>query len=191
MTFGGFSIGGSLKQQLLVIAMIVGGFGYVFYSYYITPVRAQAQSQQNRIRRLHKDVRQGKEIEKRMPSFKQGIVDQRKKLANFRRTLPSEKETPELMRHIQGMAAQNQLQIRSFKSQETIKRDFYVDWPINIWVEGSYHNLATFFQSIGELTRLVNISNLAIRAVEGGTNRERTITATCTATTYVFLEEGP
>ena len=95
------------------------------------------------------------------------------------------------MRHIQNMAATNQLQIRSFKSQETIKRDFYVDWPINIWVEGSYQNLATFFQSVGELTRLVNISNLVIRAVEGGTNRERTITATCTATTFVFLEEGP
>ena len=191
MAFGGFSLGGSLKQQLLVIAMIVGGFSYVFFAYYITPLRAQVQTQQNRIRRLRQDVQKGKKIEQRMPSFKQGIQDQRKHLANFRRTLPSEKETPELMRRIQNLAVRNRLQIRSFKSKKTIKRDFYVDWPINIWVEGSYHNLATFFQSIGELTRLVNISDLAIRAVEGGTNRQRTITATCTATTFVFLEEGP
>ncbi len=191
MAFGGFSLGGSLKQQLLVFALLVGGSGYVFYAYYITPLRAQVQGQQNRIRRLRQDVQKGKQLEQRIPSLKKGIANQRKRLANFRRTLPSEKETPELMRHIQNMAAANQLQIRSFKSQETIKRDFYVDWPINIWVEGSYHNLATFFQSVGELTRLVNISNLVIRAVEGGTNRERTITATCTATTFVFLEEGP
>lgn len=191
MNFGGINIGGNLRQQALLLVIILGGGSYLFYSYYISPLQLQIQSQQNRIRKLRQEVRQGQEIEKRIPEFQAQIKAQRQQLANFRSTLPSEKETPELMRQIQKMARVNQLDIRSFKSQETVKRDFYVDWPINIWVEGNYHNLATFFQSVGELARLVNISDLAIHAVEGGTNRDRTITATCTATTFVYSEEGP
>jgi type IV pilus assembly protein PilO len=191
MALGGLSFSGGLKQQLLVAALALGGGSYVFYSYYIAPIQIQIQGQENRIQKLRQEVQEGQEIESRLPVFREKIAEQRKHLANFRRTLPSEKETPELMRRMQQMAADNKLQIRSFKSQETVKRDFYVDWPIDIWVEGSYHNLATFFQSIGELARLVNITDLSIRSVEGGTNRERTITATCTATTFVFLEEGP
>lgn len=191
MNIGGLNLGGNLRQQALLLALIIGGGGYFFYSYYIAPLRIQIQTQENRMRKLRQEVQQGLEIEKRLPEYKSHIAEQRQLLANFRNTLPSEKETPELMRQIQKMARDNQLDIRSFKSQGTIKRDFYVDWPINIWVEGNYHNLATFFQSVGELARLVNISDLAIRAVEGGTNRERTITATCTATTFVYSEEGP
>ena len=75
MAFGGFSLGGSLKQQFLVIALLVGGSGYVFYAYYITPLRAQVQGQQNRIRRLRQDVQKGKQLEQRIPSLKKGIAN--------------------------------------------------------------------------------------------------------------------
>ena len=39
-------------------------------------------------------------------------------------------------------------------------RTFYQEWPINVDVEGTYHNLGLFFDRVGRLSRLVNVGNL-------------------------------
>ena len=57
-------------------------------------------------------------------------------------------------------------------------------------LQGSYHNLGRFFDRISTMTRLMSVSDLAIKAVPKTTgDGGGTITATCIATTFVFKKD--
>jgi Tfp pilus assembly protein PilO len=56
-------------------------------------------------------------------------------------------------------------------------------------LQGSYHNLGRFFDRISTMTRLMSVSDLAIKAVPKAMGDGGTITATCIATTFVFKKD--
>ena len=66
---------------------------------------------------------------------------------------------------------------------------FYSDWPILMQVEGSYNALGHFFEKVSAATRIINVPNISIKGIDGSTDFNRTLTATCTATTFVFRED--
>jgi Tfp pilus assembly protein PilO len=47
-----------------------------------------------------------------------------------------------------------------------------------------------FFDRISKFSRIINVSNIAIKAKTGG-DAGSTISAECTATTFVLLEQKP
>jgi type IV pilus assembly protein PilO len=94
------------------------------------------------------------------------------------------------MRKVQALAAQSNLVIRTFSPAATVNKEFYQEWPINMAVDGNYHNLGFFFDRVSRLSRLVNIGNLKITA---GSNQtpSKTMAASCVATTFVYQETPP
>jgi Tfp pilus assembly protein PilO len=56
-------------------------------------------------------------------------------------------------------------------------------------LEGNYNNLGLFFQKVATFQRIINVDDIEIRALPAGGGN--TISATCTATTFVFVEEQP
>ncbi len=191
MALSGFSLSDvPVRQQLLLFALILIGGGYFFYSWYVQPRRAEVQRQQQNIETLQTQVQQAQLVQARLPQFQKEVEQQRRELQQFRTTLPDEKETPQLMRRIQNLAVANNLNIKTFTPQQVNRKDFYADWPIQIALEGSFHNLGEFFERVGQLDRLVNVNDLTIRALEDAPARGPTIAATCTATTFVFMDEG-
>src|SRR5688572_33377873 len=86
------------------------------------------------------------------------------------------------------MAAASNLKILRFTPQPVMPRTFYSDWPILIEVRGNYHALGQFFEKIGQYTRIINVDHIAIKGVEGEESVPWTLTALCTASTFVFQE---
>ncbi|MGH9340704.1 MAG: type 4a pilus biogenesis protein PilO [Acidobacteriota bacterium] len=176
------------RTQLVILTLIVGAFCYLFYSRYIQPLKSEVDALQTRIEALTVEVQRGQIVEARLPDFKQQVRQQEEKLARLRQILPEEKETAEIVRRIQELAVQSNLRIRSFTPQKTIRKDFYEDWPILIALEGNYDSLGTFFESVGQFTRIINVEGINIKSVEGKSSADRTLSAICTATTFVFVE---
>jgi type IV pilus assembly protein PilO len=94
------------------------------------------------------------------------------------------------MRKVQALAAQSSLLIKTFTPLAVVNKDFYQEWPINVAVQGTYHNLALFFDRIGRLSRLVNVGNLKIASLPTQ-SVSTTISATCVATTFVYVDTPP
>ena len=176
------------RTQLLLFTLLIFGFGFVFYYFYIQPVYSEVQALQAEIDALQVEVQKGQIVLTRLPEFKETIRRQEEKLASLRQILPEEKETAEIIRKIQELAVESNLRIKSFTPQKTVRNDFYDDWPILIAIEGNYDNLGVFFERVGQFTRIINVDNISITTLEKNTARNRTIGATCTATTFVFLE---
>jgi type IV pilus assembly protein PilO len=102
--------------------------------------------------------------------------------------LPEEKDAADLLRQMQTVATQSDLTIKSFKPAPVVAKELHAEWPINLQLDGTYHNLALFFDRVGKFTRIVNISSIDLRG-KAKQDPSSTITADCVATTFVLLEK--
>jgi len=89
---------------------------------------------------------------------------------------------------MQTVAAQSSMTIKGFKPSPTVTKQLHAEWPIALELEGTYHNLAIFFDRVGKFTRIVNISGLDVKGKDKP-DPNTTITATCVATTFVLLDK--
>ena len=63
----------------------------------------------------------------------------------------------------------------------------YVEWPIGLKLEGTYHDLGGFLERVSKFPRIINVTGLKVKAIEKPTNGA-TITAEAIATTFVLVE---
>ncbi|HEY4565590.1 MAG TPA: type 4a pilus biogenesis protein PilO, partial [Thermoanaerobaculia bacterium] len=115
------------------------------------------------------------------------------------RILPARRNTPDLMRRIRSLAEQGDFTLRAFTPGVLTDKEFYSEWPIKVNLDGSYHNLALFFDRISRFSRIINIENLEVKALPQGKPNPKapdaanphTINAQFTAKTFVYKEPEP
>jgi len=177
----------SLAGQLgvsLFLALIIGG---LFWWQYLSPAMEEEKQKTARLENLQREIRALEVTANKLAEFQREVALLEAKLETLKRILPPEKETPDLMRKVQSLASQSSLLIKTFTPGQTVNKEFYQEWPINMSVEGNYHNLGIFFDRVGRLSRLVNIGNIRI-ASRGDQTVSNTITANCVATTFVYVD---
>jgi type IV pilus assembly protein PilO len=177
------------RTQLGLLTVLVAGLCYVFYSYSIQPLKTEVDALGGQLSDLRNEVQKGQIVYSRLPEFKKQVREQEIRLATLRSILPERKQTAEIVSGLEQLARESRLRIKSFQPQGTVRKDFYEDWPILLSLEGNYDNLGTFFEKVSQFTRIINVENITIKKVQEPT-RTRTISATCTATTFVFIDLG-
>ncbi len=169
------------------VALAVGGCG-IFYYYYEMPVQAEMLVRQKQLVALKADISTGLTTAKKLPEFRSQVAELEGRLANLKAILPEEKDAADLLNRMQTVAAQSNMTIKGFRPSPTVTKQLHAEWPITLELEGTYHNLAIFFDRVGRFTRIVNISALDVRA-RGQADVNGSILATCVATTFVLLEK--
>src|SRR5476649_591787 len=175
---------GQVGAFVLLAIAGVGGFVY----YYEWPARAEFASRELQRDALKKDISMGVTTARKLPEFRSQVGELEARLNNLKAVLPEEKDAADLLRRMQTVATQSNLTIKSFKPAPTVTKQLHAEWPINLELDGTYHNLAIFFDRVSKFTRIVNISGLDVKGKdrsEGNT----TITASCVATTFVLLDK--
>src|SRR5213082_3322557 len=169
----------------VVLALVGCG---VFYYYYEMPVRADMTSREQQLTALKGDITKGLTTAKKLPEFRSQVSDLEGRLANLKAILPEAKDAADLLNRMQTVAAQSNMTIKGFKPAPTVTKQLHAEWPITLELEGTYHNLAIFFDRVGKFTRIINITGVDIKGRDRPTTVV-TITATCTATTFVLLDK--
>ena len=177
------------EQQQIMLAVLAAAALGAFWYYLIFPVSAQMETLDQSVNTLLAEVETAQAIAARRPQFEADVQELSGQLDELKKVLPDEKETAEIVRRVEQLAVESDLSIRSFTPQATVAYEFYEDWPIRMSLEGSYNNLGLFFQRVANFQRIINVDNIEIKALSN-TDPDRTITATCTATTFVLLEQG-
>ena len=168
------------------VALAAGGIGS-FHLYYEVPLRADIAARETQLASLRGDISKGQATARKVPEFRAEVDDLEKRLNGLRAVLPEEKDLAALLRRMQDDALQSSLTIRSIKPARTVNKQLHVEWSIELELEGTYHNLAAFFDRLGRFTRIVNIGNLEVKGKDKP-EPNATITARCVATTFVLLE---
>jgi type IV pilus assembly protein PilO len=169
------------------VVLAAAGCG-MFYYYYEQPARTDMTARQSQLAALRADISKGLTTAKKLPEFRQQVTDLESRLANLKAILPEEKDAADLLNRMQTVAAQSNMTIKGFKPAPTVTKTLHAEWPITLELDGTYHNLAIFFDRVGKFTRIVNISGLDVKGRDRPASNN-TISATCVATTFVLLEK--
>jgi len=169
------------------LVLAIAGVG-VFVWYYELPFHEDLDARQTQLTALRNDIAKGQATAKQLGQFRAEVDDLEGRLGSLRAVLPEEKDAADLLRRMQTVATQSNLTIKSFKPSPTVTKQLHAEWPIELQLEGTYHNLAIFFDRVGKFTRIVNITGLDVRGKEPH-DANTTIAAQCIATTFVLLDK--
>ena len=180
----------SKAQKLLIAVAILGALWgcFVWFLYMpqtekITKMRGDLDAAKTKLSRL-------KNVEKNLRAFKKKYRDTELKFKQALKLLPDKHEIPTLLSSISNLGAQSGLEFILFQPQKEVNRNFYAEIPLKIEVTGPYHNVATFFDKVSRLSRIVNIGDLKMTQAKAAKTKSDTVILKtgCTATTYKFIE---
>lgn len=104
--------------------------------------------------------------------------------------LPEQRATDDFLRELQMLASRHGLHLRRVQAQEMLRRQYYLEAPYKVLLDGSYNDLLQFYQDLDRMPRIVSASHLALNGVEAGTGGSyvyapgETLKAECVITTY-------
>ena len=171
---------------VVVAAIAYGGFHF----YWVSPAQDEMAQRQAELDKFRADINRALDTASQLPEFEDQVAELESRLESLRAVLPEQKDVADLLRRLQTLATQSSLTIRSFTPQPTETKELHAEWPIKLQLEGTYHNLGLFFDKISKFSRIISISSVDIRAKDPP-EPNTTITADCTATTFVMLESSP
>jgi type IV pilus assembly protein PilO len=177
---------GQLGVSVAIGALIFGGF----YWFWLSDAFKEEAKKKAQREALQKEIRALEVTANKLQEFQREVQLLEAKLDTLKRILPPERETPDLMRRVQALAAQSFLTVKKSTPANPVQKEFYQEVPINMDLTGTYHNLGLFFDRISRLSRLVNVKNLKVKAsTKQAVNS--TIDAASVVLTYVYQDAPP
>ena len=174
--------------QIGAFVLVSAGAVYGFWNFYVCEVHSDIQIRQARLSSLRADIAKGQATARQLPQFQSQVKELEYRLENLRQVLPEEKDVADTLRRIQSLATKSNLAIQRFQPGKVVQQKLYAEIPYKLEAEGTYHNLASFFDQISKFPRIINVGEISIKA-KTPPEANRTIVAECLATTFV-LQEG-
>jgi type IV pilus assembly protein PilO len=175
--------------QLGALALVCLGAVGSFYYFYAQNLYTDIATRETRLAGLRTDAARGQAIARRLPEFQAQVAELEQRLQALQAVLPDQKDVAEILRRLQGLATESNLSIQRFTPQPSVQQAMYSEVPFKIQAEGTYHNLGAFFDRISRFPRIINISNITIKA-KPKQEANATIVAECVATTFVLQDAG-
>lgn len=124
---------------------------------------------------------------KNLEKLEEDYAYAREELEFALKLLPTTSEIPELLKKISELGKESRLDFILFSPKKEVSKEFYVEIPVSIEVNGGYHEVAVFFDKVGKLDRIVNVVDVAMKPVKKGS---ADLYTRCTAVTYRFKEKA-
>lgn len=179
----------------LVVGALLFGAGYWRL---LDPMREDYDRAVTQLANLQGKIQEGRAAKQELPKFREEVRQLELELDKLLRILPARRNTPDLMRRIRSLAEQEDFTLKAFTPGVLSDKEFYSEWPIKVDLDGSYHNLALFFDRVSRFSRIINVENLEIKALPQVKNvkgpaeaNPHTINAKFTAKTFVYKEPEP
>jgi type IV pilus assembly protein PilO len=169
------------------VALSLAGAG-AFWNFYARDQQASIEQRQGQLAKLQQEINRGLTTAKRLPEFRREVASLEAQLERLRAVLPEEQDVADLLRRVQGMATQSNLAILGFAPKAVSKKQLHAEWPIGLKLEGNYHDLGSFLERVSKFPRIINVGDIKIETRPSQSDGS-TITAECTATTFVLLDQ--
>ena len=140
--------------------------------------------------KLQEEIERGRVAERRLPQLREEVRRIELDLNRLLEILPTKRNTEELIKKIEALTRQGDFKLNSFVPKEYVNKDFYAEWPIVISLDGTYHNLALFFDKMARFSRIINVESLTMSGYASAP-RGRTLGANFTLKTFIYLGDQP
>ena len=179
----------------VVLALVVSGLAYYFVDKTIMEANEKTSKQIIAVKTENDSLRP---YENKIRELDQQIESLKQQLEIQKRIVPDEKEADNFIRLVQSTAASAGVEVRFYGAKPTTPKEFYVEAPFDLNLDGPYYSMRNFFDQLAKQERIITVSGLqmASTAKPGEARLKHTYTyaptesvaASCVATTYFSRE---
>jgi type IV pilus assembly protein PilO len=102
--------------------------------------------------------------------------------------LPEQNQMPDLLRKVTAAGQQSGVEFQLFRPQTPVSQGFYADNPIEVRIQGGYHQTGVFLSRLANLNRIVNVSDLNMAGLDNQDETPFTVETDMILTAYT---QGP
>jgi type IV pilus assembly protein PilO len=183
---------------------LLGGALLLTGALYFTVFKSQREANTTAQASLETKVRENAELEAYRPKLKEieaQLASLKQQLEIERRIVPDEKEVDGFMKMMDAEAMKSGIELRRYTAKQVATKEFYTEVPFEVELDGPYYSMLDFFDRVGKLERIVNVSDLLVANTKKGSEAKakhtyayapnESIVATCTATTFFSHDVMP
>lgn len=178
-----------MKQKVAALLLVIIALGAADYFLLQKPKDAELKVLQAKLDKLRAEVGETRKLANNLPKFRAEYEGLKRDLDSALTELPNSKEIPSLLTSITSAGKSVGLDFLTFRPKPEVPKEFYAEVPVDIVVSGPFFGIANFFVAVGNLPRIVNISNVSFSDIRNDRGRNL-VKVTCQATTFRFLDKS-
>ena len=184
-------------------AVLAGG-AIVTAALYFTVFKSQGDKNAAAEHAVQEKVRENNELESYRPKLKdieRQLANLKQQLEIERRIVPDEKLVDTFIETMDGEAQKAGVELRRYTAKPIASKEYYSEIPFDMELDGPYYSMLNFFDRVGKLERIVNISGLLVSNTKNPTGAKakhtyqyapnESVVATFTATTFFSHDLDP
>jgi len=175
-----------IRLAVVVSVLVAIAAGYWFLSY--QPEQGIRRTLVARSQELQRSLNNARSIANNVAGFEAEVAGLERDLDLALKQLPNRKQFEDLLQDISTAGKKVGVTIKSIDRDAEVRRDFYAEVPFKIELEGTYHDLARFFETVASLPRIVNMGGLDIKVATESRQATR-LKVAGNATTFRFLSD--
>lgn len=176
------------KQKIALLILLLLAEVAALYFLLIQPKYKELKDLAAQLSGLQQQVQENRVLAAKLPILLKEYEQLNRQLAAALTELPNEKEIPGLLTSVTDQGKKAGLDFLVFRPQAEQPKDFYAAVPVDITVSGTFSSVGNFFAAVGNLPRIMNISNVNFSDIKSSGNAT-SLKVTCLATTFRFLEK--
>lgn len=167
------------------LALIAGGYWWFMHA----PVAEELSTVNEEIDQQKLQIAEKVGIAANLDKFEAEVARLDSELQRALRELPDKREIDRLLDRISDKARDAGLDIQLFQPQGERLQEFYAEVPVSLEVQGTFHELASFFDEVAHLSRVVNVEDFTMKEPKV-TNDGVELQTTVVVTSFRFLDES-
>jgi len=184
-------------------AVIAGG-ALVTAALFFTVFKSQSDKNAAAEHTLQDKVRENNELESYRPKLKdmeQQVANLKQQLEIERRIVPDDKKVDDFIETLDGEAQKAGVELRRYLAKPVASKEYYSEVPFDMELDGPYYSMLNFFDRVGKLERIVNVSGLLVSNTKDPSGAKvkhtyqyapnESVVATFTATTFFSHDLEP
>lgn len=188
------------KAQLGIIVVVVVGLCAAFFFLVVKDQMAKNQKDLKTAMDKEAEVKMLEPYQGKLEALTRQIASLKLQLEIQKKIVPDEKEADKFLKMVQDTAAAAGIEIRRYTQESGNTKEFYTEVPFAVDLDGPYYSVLNFFERVGKLERIINISNLKVSTVKKPSDAgvkstytyapSESVVASCKAITF-FSHEAP
>lgn len=153
----------SRKQQIALIALVVGLAWYAVYTYVLSPAQENLQQKQAQLEQLEQKNRRSRALAARRDDLSKQMEMLERQLRIFEEFIPQSEEVPELLDAISREAQLVGVEFTRIRPRAPqVGGEYYTKQTWELSVVGEYHNIGRYLSRIASLPRIIKPTNVSL-----------------------------
>jgi len=151
-------------QKIALGAVGLAIIGAAAYFLLLSPLQIKVDQLRTQNEALQGELIQSRAIAAELPRFLREVAELEVKINVLKDKLPTEREMPAFYRSMSDAGIQAGLGVSLFQPRDGVTKDFYVEIPITVNAEGSYHQFGEFLDRVARLPRVALVKEMKLGA---------------------------